>query len=224
MNCIPRALVLCCVAVASAAACAADVDADGKPMSSNAPVSSGLRMHAASGPLYGAALVDFALPRPALLGGAGWGAWAQEATALRERLLPSWRLVGSDGAPRSGLRASAGVVNVSRATAFGTSTLAEQAVIATLPLHRLTGMGTPLPTASAPYLGVGWHDTPAVRSGNSASSGGAWGFNADFGLMALAPRSTVRFGRNSGGPLTLDDMARDLRLTPLLQLGVSYSF
>jgi hypothetical protein len=223
MTRIPRIFALCCVAVASAAACAADVDADGKPMSPNAPFSSGLRMHATSGPLYGAALVDFALPRPALLGGTGWGAWAQEATALRERLLPSWRLVGSsDVAPRSGLRASAGVVNISRATAFGTSNLAEQAVIATLPLHRLTGMGTPLPTASAPYLGVGWHDTPAVRRGSS--SGGAWAFNADFGLMALAPRSTVRFGRNSGGPLTLDDMARDLRLTPLLQLGVSYSF
>lgn len=63
---------------------------------------------------------------------------------------------------------------------------------------------------TVPYLGVGY---------TGLSSKGGWGLSADLGLMALHPRSVAKLGNQS-----LDDTMRDLRFTPLLQLGVSYSF
>ena len=63
---------------------------------------------------------------------------------------------------------------------------------------------------TVPYLGVGY---------TGLSSKGGWGLSADLGLMALNPRSAAKLGNQS-----LDDTMRDLRFTPLLQLGVSYSF
>jgi hypothetical protein len=70
-------------------------------------------------------------------------------------------------------------------------------------------------TGSVPYLGLGY-------SGLSARGG--WGFTADVGLVALNPGSAVRFGRNANPSQTLEDTLRDLRLSPLLRLGVSYEF
>ena len=66
-----------------------------------------------------------------------------------------------------------------------------------------------------PYLGIGYTELPG-RTG--------WGFSADFGLMAMNPRSTVKFGSALTGPQSIDELLRDLRLLPLLQVGVSYSF
>ncbi len=66
-------------------------------------------------------------------------------------------------------------------------------------------------TAALPYLGVGY-------TGLSARSG--WSFSADLGLIAQTPGNVVRLGRGQ----SLDDTVRDLRLAPVLQLGVSYSF
>jgi hypothetical protein len=68
---------------------------------------------------------------------------------------------------------------------------------------------------AVPYVGVGY-------TGLSSRSG--WGFSADFGLMALQPGSAVKLGRVVSGNQSLDDVLRDMRLSPLLQLGVSYSF
>jgi hypothetical protein len=64
-----------------------------------------------------------------------------------------------------------------------------------------------------PYVGLGY---------SGLTGRGGWGFAADVGVMALHGDS-VRFGRLSGAQ-SLDDLLRDLRLTPVLQLGVSYSF
>ncbi|WP_418316706.1 hypothetical protein [Piscinibacter sakaiensis] len=68
---------------------------------------------------------------------------------------------------------------------------------------------------SAPYLGIGYTAAPA-RSG--------WGFSADIGVAARNSSSAARFGRVFLGSQSLDDMLRDMRLTPLLNVGVSYSF
>jgi hypothetical protein len=65
-----------------------------------------------------------------------------------------------------------------------------------------------------PYLGVGY---------TSLVGHGGWGFSADLGLMALSPGS-IKLGRLVGGTQTLDDAVREMRLSPLLQVGVSYSF
>ena len=66
-------------------------------------------------------------------------------------------------------------------------------------------------TAALPYLGLGY-------TGLSARSG--WSFSADLGLIAQSPGSVLRLGRGQ----SLDDVVRELRLEPVLQLGVSYSF
>jgi len=69
--------------------------------------------------------------------------------------------------------------------------------------------------ATMPYLGVGY-------SGLSLRSG--WSFNADLGLVALYPGNVVKFGRVVNGTQPLDDVLRDMRLAPVLQIGVSYAF
>jgi hypothetical protein len=73
----------------------------------------------------------------------------------------------------------------------------------------------PIDMASLPYLGLGY-------TGLSARS--KWSFNADLGLVALHPGNVVRLGKVVGGNQSLDDVLRDLRLAPVFQMGVSYSF
>jgi hypothetical protein len=70
-------------------------------------------------------------------------------------------------------------------------------------------------TATTPYLGVGY---------SGLSLRGGWSVSADLGLMALAPNNAVKLGRVFGGTQGLDELLRDLRLSPMVQLGVSYSF
>jgi hypothetical protein len=64
--------------------------------------------------------------------------------------------------------------------------------------------------ATLPYLGVGYTNL-AARSG--------WSFSADLGLVAQTPGG-IKVIRNQ----SLDDAVRELRLAPLVQLGVSYAF
>jgi hypothetical protein len=75
--------------------------------------------------------------------------------------------------------------------------------------------GDPANDGAVPYVGIGYTGLP---------SRGGWGFSADIGVMALTPESRVKLGRPDGGGQSLDDVLRDLRLSPLVQLGVSYSF
>jgi hypothetical protein len=66
-----------------------------------------------------------------------------------------------------------------------------------------------------PYLGIGY---------TGLAGAGRFGFSADLGLLARSPSQAVRLGRMLGGAQNLDDAVRDLRLAPVLQLGVSYAF
>lgn len=66
-----------------------------------------------------------------------------------------------------------------------------------------------------PYLGIGY---------TGLSNRGGFNFSADLGVVALTPGSPVRFGRAPAPPPSVDDTLRELRLSPMLQLGVSYSF
>lgn len=70
------------------------------------------------------------------------------------------------------------------------------------------------PTA-VPYFGVGY-------TGLSARS--RWSFSADLGMVARSPGQALKLGRVLTGSQGVDDLLRELRLAPLLQLGVSYSF
>jgi hypothetical protein len=66
-----------------------------------------------------------------------------------------------------------------------------------------------------PYMGIGYSGLGGRRG---------WSFSADFGLMALGAGNVVRLGRAGGGNQGLDDLVRELRLTPVLQVGASYAF
>ena len=67
-------------------------------------------------------------------------------------------------------------------------------------------------TSTATYLGLGY-------STGSAAAG--WGMSADFGLLALREAVGVRLGHDDN---TSADWPQTLRLRPMLQVGVSYSF
>ena len=68
---------------------------------------------------------------------------------------------------------------------------------------------------NAPYLGVGY---------SGLSPRGGWGFTADLGVAAVSPGSGVKLGRSSTSNPTLEDTLREIRLSPVLRLGVSYEF
>jgi hypothetical protein len=70
-------------------------------------------------------------------------------------------------------------------------------------------------SATVPYIGIGY-------SNLSPKSG--WSFSADLGVVSQSPGNVVRFGRVVGGAQNLDDVVREMRLAPVVQLGVSYSF
>lgn len=123
----------------------------------------------------------------------------------------------------SGFRATTGLYVGSRSGLWGglagaspgTSLISVDRHSYSLASSAWTGDANDGGSTAVPYLGLGY-------SGSSLKGG--WGFSADFGLMALNPGSALRLGRSFGGGQSLDDLLRDLRLSPVVQLGVSYSF
>jgi hypothetical protein len=67
---------------------------------------------------------------------------------------------------------------------------------------------------ATPYVGLGY---------SSLSAQGGWGFSADIGVM-LQPSDSVKLGATRNNNQNLEDMLRDMRLSPLMYLSVSYSF
>jgi hypothetical protein len=128
----------------------------------------------------------------------------------------------AEGGIASGFRATSGLI-VGPRSALWTARPSGMTIGSPLLVERRlfdlqtgsTGVdSTALESATLPYLGVGY---------SGLSLRGGWSVNADLGLVALAPGS-VKFGRMFGGTQGVDELLRDLRLTPVVQLGVSYSF
>ncbi len=124
----------------------------------------------------------------------------------------------SDG---GGFRATSGVFLGSRFGLWGGPVAASSSPIS-VERHSFSLLAPPRsaeswsPEASTvPYFGLGY-------SGTSFSGG--WGFSADLGLMALNAGSAVRLGRVFGGGQSLDGLLRELRPSPLFQVGASYTF
>ena len=69
--------------------------------------------------------------------------------------------------------------------------------------------------ATVPYVGLGY---------SSASLWRSLSLSADVGLVAARPAGLGGFGRAVLGTQAMDAAVRDLRLAPVLQLGVRYSF
>lgn len=120
-----------------------------------------------------------------------------------------------------GFRATTGLYLGSRANLWGAS-LAPASYASALSIERHSfSLASAARTSdgddstAVPYLGLGY---------SGVSLKGSFSYSADFGLMALNPGSALRFGRTFGSGQSLDDLMRDLKLSPVLQLGVSYSF
>jgi hypothetical protein len=131
-----------------------------------------------------------------------------------------WSGLRPAGVGRSGgLRATSGLLLGQRSLALGTPTLPSSLGVG-LTLSRsvrpLTSLGENVsePWSTVPYVGIGY---------SGISLRGGWGFSADVGLAGtsggLRPRRDAAFGAQG-----VEDLLRELRLTPVLQFGASYAF
>jgi len=115
------------------------------------------------------------------------------------------------GIVTGGFRATSGLFTGARATAIATPVLpSREGTSFTLTSHARMAPDSNDATGAVPYLGIGY---------TGLSLRGGWGFNADVGLVGAGVRLG---GANSG--TQVDELLRELRLTPMLQLGVTYSF
>lgn len=119
-----------------------------------------------------------------------------------------------------GFRATSGLLLGQRSLALGTPVLTSgQGASLTLsrslrPAPPALGEGAHETWSAAPYIGVGY---------SGMSLRGGWGFTADVGVaMDAGGLRTRRDGALS--PQGLDDLLRELRLRPVLQVGASYAF
>jgi hypothetical protein len=177
-----------------------------------------------------AVLPEAALTTDAPAGsGLRWPAWRElrfDARVAMARVEPGpsdgdggwlrWRLLGDLYLmPSSGWRATGGLLWGVPGTAWGLAPRLPGLSPASPPAGLLgERLGEARPDG-ATYLGLGW-STLSQRSG--------WSFAADVGLLSLSPRSAVRFGRVIDGRQSFDDLLRDLRLMPTVQLGASWAF
>lgn len=131
-----------------------------------------------------------------------------------------WSGLRPAGVGRSGgFRATSGLLLGQRSLALGTPTLSSP-----------QGVGLTLSRSVRPAAGPGdalnesWSAVPYVGIGYSGISlRGGWGFTADVGLAGTA--GGLRTRRDAAlGAQGVEDLLRELRLTPVLQFGASYAF
>lgn len=121
-----------------------------------------------------------------------------------------------------GFRASSGVILGGRSGLWGAAADAAASSVVSVD-RRVFGQGVPVSvrapdgsteSGTLPYLGIGYSNLAT----------GGWRFSADLGLVSYSPGSAVRLGRAFGGGQSLDDVVRDMRLAPVVQFGVGYTF
>jgi hypothetical protein len=116
-----------------------------------------------------------------------------------------------------GVRLTSGVVTGPRGAVFGPGQATAPAPFGFSSASRGAGStwidSNSEGTQTLPYLGVGY---------SGSSPRGGWGFSADLGLTAQNA-GNQRLVRSMMSQ-TLDDTLRELRLTPVVQFGVSYRF
>lgn len=108
----------------------------------------------------------------------------------------------TDADRTSGFRATSGLLRLERRLFGGINAAA-------------SSDGINAERSTAAYAGVGY---------SRLASQGGWSFSADLGVVALRPGSVVRLGRSLGNSQGVDEALREMRLAPVLQLGVSYAF
>lgn len=117
----------------------------------------------------------------------------------------------------TGLRATGGLLVTPRSTLMTSSPRRGSAWPTGLTRPSLTSNGwrPQDDLVPVPYVGVGYSDLSS-RSG--------WGIRADLGLMALHPPSAIKLGSTLSGAQGVDTLLNGMQLSPVLQIGVSYSF
>jgi hypothetical protein len=146
----------------------------------------------------------------------GSASWQQQAGVLLGDYYFSRARLG-EGRVSSGFRATSGVMLGQRSLALGTPALSGPQGMAVTQLRQprsaLPGIESASePWAAVPYIGIGW---------SGVSVRGGWGVSADLGI---AGRSNGSGGLRVSGNQSLDDLLRELRISPMVQVGVSYAF
>jgi hypothetical protein len=142
--------------------------------------------------------------------------WHQQAGVLLGDYYFSRARLGQ-GQVSSGFRATSGLMLGQRSLALGTPALAGPHGMAVTQLRQPRSALPAIesasePWAAVPYIGIGW---------SGVSVRGGWGVSADLGL---AGRSGSNGGLRVNGNQSLDDLLRELRISPMVQVGVSYAF
>jgi hypothetical protein len=167
-------------------------------------------------------IVTLAIAAPAL-------ALAADGLSVREDVWPTWqaRLTFTSTTPGPGaeLHGRGVATSVLGDYYFSVPRLLPLSVQggmrATSGMIASSGLRVPLAagadgTDSVPYVGLGY---------THSSIAGGWGFTADVGMVANNPAAAWRLGRAvlGDGP-AMDDAIRNLRLSPMIHLGVRYTF
>lgn len=113
-----------------------------------------------------------------------------------------------------GFRATGGLVYGGRSLWMAPPSLGLSSARLTVD-RRAVPAADPVDTGTVPYVGLGY---------TGMAGAGRFGFSADLGLVARSPSQAVKLGRALANPQSLDEAVRDMRLSPVLQLGVSYAF
>jgi hypothetical protein len=79
----------------------------------------------------------------------------------------------------------------------------------------LPALGRDARAVAQPYLGLGYSSL-SLRAG--------WAFSADIGLGRWAATEGLRLGRGGPSDTQVERLLDDLRLSPVIQLGVRYAF
>ncbi len=127
----------------------------------------------------------------------------------RARLFGDYYLTGPGfgaGQVDGGLRLTSGL-------AFGRSLSGLS--LTTAGAHEAPVLGRDNPAVAQPYLGLGYSSL-APRAG--------WAFSADIGLGRWAATDSPRLGQGGPSDSQVERLLDDLRLSPVIQLGVRYAF
>jgi hypothetical protein len=151
---------------------------------------------------------------------------ASGSRILNANLLGDYYLTGSllGKNTQGGLRATGGLLmgssswsESSGGLALGANALSRRQPLA-FGYRNISLLGPTLPShydsasSSRSYLGIGY---------TGQSLRGGWGFSADLGLAS--ERDDLRLGRSAQGQ-SLEELLMDMKLRPVLQLGLSYSY
>lgn len=131
-----------------------------------------------------------------------------------------WSGLRPAGTGRSGgFRATSGLLLGQRSVALGTPALVSPQGLGLTVSHgsrigAIPGESSSDAWSVVPYVGVGY---------SAVSLRGGWGFTADFGLAGT--QGGLRALRDGAlGAQGTDDVLRELRLRPVVQVGASYAF